>query len=263
MNAPRRLLDEDTSGLERDLERDVLRAGLVIDPPEGAQEAVWAGILAALPVPPPPAQGSAGGGKAAAGKAAAAAKVGGAGAAGGGSILSAVLIGAGSAVVCIAAYAVVTPSTPEPSPPPPMVAPSSEPGLAPSPPSPPVARPTPGEPAAAASPSADPSADRRAPAEARAADPAAERETLLREESRLVGEARAALRRGDAAAALGMLDQIRERFPGGVLAQEREALSIEALARSGRRDEAAARAAAFVKAYPASPLAAGVQGFAN
>lgn len=86
---------------------------------------------------------------------------------------------------------------------------------------------------------------------------------MLREESRMVADARDALRRGDTAGALGMLEQIRLKFPGGVLAQEREALAIEALARSGRKADASARASAFVKAYPTSPLAARVQSFAQ
>src|SRR5262249_47654100 len=114
------------------------------------------------------------------------------------------------------------------------------------------ARPTTG---AVEAPSADPSA--------RAAADAALRETQTREESERVGEARDALRRGDAAAALAQLEQIRARFPAGVLGQEREALAIEALAKSGRRADAATRAAAFLQAYPSSPLAAKVQGFAQ
>ena len=75
--------------------------------------------------------------------------------------------------------------------------------------------------------------------------------------------ARDTLRRGDAGGALALLDQVRAKFPGGMLGQEREALAIEALARSGRKGEAAARADAFVKAYPTSPLTARVQQFAN
>ena len=88
-----------------------------------------------------------------------------------------------------------------------------------------------------------------------------ERATMLREESRQVSEARDALRRGDAPGALVQLEQIRGRFPGGLLVQEREALTIEALARSGRRSDASARAAAFLQAYPTSMLAERVQTF--
>jgi hypothetical protein len=288
MNAPRRWLEE--GGSATPVERDLLRAGMALDPPPGAQDAIWGSIMANLP--PPGGGGPSGGegaaGKAAAGKAAAATKTaavvkGGAssaGAAAGGGILTSALIGAGSAVVVIATYTVVTPSPPEP---PPIHAPA----LA-AEPSPTSARPAGGphvlvpEPGATASASASaaPSADPRPAAEARpassgaaeapSADPsaaraadAAARETQLREESQQVGEARDALRRGDAAGALGLLEQIRARFPAGVLGQEREALSIEALARSGRRADAAARAAAFLQAYPQSPLAARVQTFAQ
>jgi hypothetical protein len=87
-------------------------------------------------------------------------------------------------------------------------------------------------------------------------------EMAARAEARLVGEVRDALQRGDAAGALAQLGRIDERFPGGVLGQEREALAIEALARSGRRAEAAARAAAFLEAHPQSMLAGRVQPFA-
>jgi outer membrane protein assembly factor BamD (BamD/ComL family) len=84
---------------------------------------------------------------------------------------------------------------------------------------------------------------------------------MLREESDRVAEARAALRRGDASAALAQLEQIRTRFPAGGLVQEREALTIEALARSGRRADASARAAAFLRAYPTSVHSQRVQGY--
>jgi len=79
----------------------------------------------------------------------------------------------------------------------------------------------------------------------------------------MMSEAYDMLHRGDAAGTLVLLDQIGARFPAGVLGQEREALSIEALYRSGRRAEASARAAAFLKANPSSTLATRVQSFAN
>ncbi|HSO00162.1 MAG TPA: outer membrane protein assembly factor BamD, partial [Candidatus Nanopelagicales bacterium] len=94
-----------------------------------------------------------------------------------------------------------------------------------------------------------------------AAPAAAERASRLREESRVLGEARDALRRGDAAGALQKLEEVRTRFPDGVLTQEREALAIEALYRSGSRAAASARAAAFLRAWPTSPHATRIQGF--
>jgi hypothetical protein len=267
MNAPQRWLDD--AGGTTDREREILRAGLAVEPPPGAEGAVWASLLAKLPpggLPPGPGGSAAGSGaKAAAGQAAAKA----AGAAVSGGVLKSALIGAGSAIVVIAGYAAVEPRLHPAAPDPPaapavaIVAPTAI-----------AAAPAPAPAAPSAVPSSEPSAERRAdprspsaapPSSASAvptAEPAVERETLLREESRLVGEARDALRSGNAEGALAKLEQLRARFPGGVLTQEREALAIEALARSGRRGEAAARAAAFLQAYPTSPLASRVQAFA-
>jgi predicted Zn-dependent protease len=77
----------------------------------------------------------------------------------------------------------------------------------------------------------------------------------LREESRRVALVREALRRGDGQAASALLDQLRREFPEAVLAQEREALSIETLARQGRRAEARARATTFLNTWPSSVYA--------
>jgi len=88
-----------------------------------------------------------------------------------------------------------------------------------------------------------------------------ERASRLREENQLLGEARSALRGGDAASALEKLDAASSRFPAGVLAQEREVLAIEALAKSGQRAAASARASAFLAAHPTSPHATKVRSF--
>lgn len=88
-----------------------------------------------------------------------------------------------------------------------------------------------------------------------------ERASRLRDENRLLGDARSALRSGDPAAALEKLDAVSGSFPDGVLGQEREVLAIEALAKSGQREAASARASAFVQAYPTSPHAPKVRGF--
>ena len=79
--------------------------------------------------------------------------------------------------------------------------------------------------------------------------------TRLREETTLIRDARQALRAGDAARALRILDECRRLFPAGVLQQERERLAIEALIKDGRAAEASARAAAFLRKYPDSPHA--------
>jgi hypothetical protein len=95
------------------------------------------------------------------------------------------------------------------------------------------------------------------------AEPLADRKNQLRDESLLIGRARESMRAGDAPGALGLLEQARTRFPDGVLVQEREALAIETLYRSGQRAAASQRAAAFLRAYPWSPLAKRVQAFAD
>jgi hypothetical protein len=117
----------------------------------------------------------------------------------------------------------------------------------------------PSEPEASPPPSPAPGAE-ASPSSPSAITPA-ERASRLREESRLLSEARDALRRGDSAGALRKLEEARTRFAGGMLGQEREALTIEALYRGGQREAAAARAASFLRAYPLSPHATRVQAF--
>jgi hypothetical protein len=80
-----------------------------------------------------------------------------------------------------------------------------------------------------------------------------------REESRLVGAAREALRAGDSRAALALLAEARARFPAGVLGQERAALGVEASMQSGARAEAVESARRFLAAFPNSPHAARVR----
>ena len=87
------------------------------------------------------------------------------------------------------------------------------------------------------------------------ATPAPSPATRLREETTLIRDARQALRAGDAARALRVLDECRRLFPAGVLQQERERLAIEALSKDGRAAEASARATAFLRKYPDSPHA--------
>jgi hypothetical protein len=75
----------------------------------------------------------------------------------------------------------------------------------------------------------------------------------LREETALLSQARGQLRQGDPSGALATLNLSRSKFPDGVLAQEREALTIEALSRSGQTDEAKQREQSFVREHPDSP----------
>lgn len=87
--------------------------------------------------------------------------------------------------------------------------------------------------------------------------------SLLREESLGILAARQSLRNGDFTATLQRLEEVRLRFPHGALAQEREALTIETLGRSGARAAAEKRARAFLQAYPKSPYAADVERYAK
>jgi hypothetical protein len=87
----------------------------------------------------------------------------------------------------------------------------------------------------------------------------ATRASRLAEEARAVLDARNALRAGNPSSALGILDDARARFPDGALGQEREALTIDALARAGRKQAASARARAFLARFPNSPLASNVR----
>jgi hypothetical protein len=85
----------------------------------------------------------------------------------------------------------------------------------------------------------------------------------LREESIAVLQARAALRAGNASQTLALLEQARQRFPRGALGQEREALTIEALAQSGQSVAAQRRAEAFLRAHPGSPYVADLRHIAQ
>ena len=70
-------------------------------------------------------------------------------------------------------------------------------------------------------------------------------------EAELLESARNALATSPARA-FSLAEQHRTLFPGGVLAQEREVIAIEALKRLGRTDEATRRAADFARRYPGS-----------
>jgi hypothetical protein len=74
-----------------------------------------------------------------------------------------------------------------------------------------------------------------------------------RDELRLLQEARAAVARKDYLVALALGEHAR-RFKGGRLAEEREALRIEALSGLGRANEARRAARAFVVQFPQSVL---------
>jgi hypothetical protein len=74
-------------------------------------------------------------------------------------------------------------------------------------------------------------------------------------ESRRMAEARSALRGGNARGALATLRALGRDFPHGVLVQERDALTIEALIALGDNAQAERLATEFLARYPGSPYA--------
>jgi len=73
-------------------------------------------------------------------------------------------------------------------------------------------------------------------------------------ELKWLGPARPAVARGDYAAALAAIGAHARRFPAGRLAEEREALRVQALVGLGRANEAQRAAHAFQARFPASIL---------
>lgn len=90
---------------------------------------------------------------------------------------------------------------------------------------------------------------------------AIERESALRQEALLLRRAAQQMRTGDLEAASRSLNESTQRFAAPQLYQEREALVIELLSRSGRRAVAAERARAFLRAFPDSAHSSRVEGF--
>jgi hypothetical protein len=105
----------------------------------------------------------------------------------------------------------------------------------------------------------------RAPAPSVVVPPAAPTATgvvtasSLDAEIALVRDARAALRGGDAARSVALLDEHDRRFPGGALAEDCAAERIYALCAMGNVDGARSAAARFLADHPYSPHAASVR----
>ena len=74
----------------------------------------------------------------------------------------------------------------------------------------------------------------------------------LEAERALLDVARTALGRGDGANALHATDEHARKFPRGILSEEREAMSIQALRLLHRDDEAEARLGRFRGRFPSS-----------
>jgi hypothetical protein len=89
------------------------------------------------------------------------------------------------------------------------------------------------------------------------------RASQLAAEARALREARASLRAGQLSTAFATLEASRQTIFVPELFQEREALMIELLFRSGQVDAAALRAKAFLARFPESPHAAQIQRFAT
>jgi hypothetical protein len=237
MNGPMRLIDEPSSEARQGdiLARDLLAAGRGEALTANEKRAIWTGLAAHALVAAAPAAASVApaavvdlGGKAL-----------GLGALAKGTLVVVALAGGVVGGAHVLRRAAPTAERP-------MVSPASAP-VAPVPPEPVpavVVAPPPRSPALPTRES--PPAPRSSPA------------SRLAEEGRVVLDARRALRAGDAASALRRLEAARAAFAGGALVQEREALTIEALAQLGRHEAAAARAQAFLRAYPGSPHAAAV-----
>lgn len=77
----------------------------------------------------------------------------------------------------------------------------------------------------------------------------------LGQETALLRDAQAAMREGNAAAALQKLDSMASAYPDGVLREERRAARVLALCAAGEVDEARAEAQRFLREAPRSPVA--------
>jgi len=267
---PKRWLDD--GGGASDRERELLKSAGDAEPPRGAHAHVLAALSARLP---PIAGGGAGAGgaPAAVGKSALGSTV--------AKAIAVVVIVGGLATGAVLAVrsqgsstptpptvsAAATTSEPAPSAPPTPEAPlptaSAENAL----PLVPVAPVASGPPSSRARAPVHPSAG--APTQAAtaasvqptAASEPSSRADALRDENALLASARGLLRNGDARGALATLDTARARHPNGTLVQEREVLTVEALAQSGDSSGASRRAATFLKSFPASPHASHIRTF--
>jgi hypothetical protein len=96
------------------------------------------------------------------------------------------------------------------------------------------------------------------PAPTRAAPPSHAPSSLSAEHA-LLDHARTALAAGDGATALGLTDDHARRFARPELAEEREAIAIQALVLTGRYAEARERAARFEVRWPSSMFRSAVK----
>jgi hypothetical protein len=261
-----------------DFERAILRCGTLSDPSDAQRDEVWSNLLGALAVAPALAP--------AASTTAAKTAVGGAKAAavwlgvGKGFVAGLAIYGAASGVSAIAEHFRAQTS------PVPIVSnaaanlPNSRPARQPSVLTAPVAPPASVEPGIAPSaltvpsvsartrfpePGAPPLANALPSVAAFAPNPESTangvRESQLKAEAAALGSAREALRAGRLKDAYAQLEASRRQFSVPELYQEREALTIELLSRSGQVAAAGQRANAFLSRFPESPHADQIRRF--
>jgi hypothetical protein len=99
------------------------------------------------------------------------------------------------------------------------------------------------------------SSARRSARGAQERNKAAESGSTLAQELALLQRARRALNRSDGLLALGIVQSLDERFPEGVLMEERAATRILSLCQLGRNDEAMEQGHHFLLAHPRSVYA--------
>jgi TolA-binding protein len=75
----------------------------------------------------------------------------------------------------------------------------------------------------------------------------------IREEIRMLDQARSAVKGGESSEALRLLSKYEQRFPHGQFRQEVQVLRMEALKQSGESERAAALAKKFLAEHPKSP----------
>lgn len=278
MNDSKHWLDEASEADE--FERSILRAGLEADPPQATQDRIWSSLMGALAVAPVLAVTA---GAETASTKAAAVGVSSAGKASAvwlavskGFIVGLAVYGAAAGVTEISnrvgarpvptlsqtrvsaqaprvsAQSQVAPPTPRPA-----LAPVGE-------DAPPTLRELPRV-AASAPVAAIPNRDVALPSVASfdSEQPSRARESQLEGETRALRQARNELRSGKLADAFATLEASRRQFSAPELYQEREALMIELLFRSGQKATAAQRAGAFLSRFPESPHAQQVRQFAE
>jgi TolA-binding protein len=136
--------------------------------------------------------------------------------------------------------------------------------VAPPAPEPVAPRAKPVEPVPVTVPELPAEAPQAAPAEPAQREPrAAKPVSDIREEIRLLDQARGAVQIGKPAQALRVLAKYDQKFPRGQFRQEVKVLRMEALAQSGESERAAKLAKKFIAEHPNSPHVERVEGVGN